>query len=256
MFRLPVSGLEVVLQQPTGAEDLLLLEALPGSTDLALALIARVAQPSGGAVLNWDALTITDLETMLLLLRRMVFGDLVRADFICPTDGCRAHIDVAFRIGDYLAHHKPHPPRGLEPADEAGWFRFREEPVKFRLPNAADQMAIAHEPQPDRELIRRCIQPAKIPARLRQRVEGAMESLAPNLSHALQGKCPECQTAVGVYFDVQQFILQELRDQAAFVYGDIHLLALHYHWSEERILTLPRNRRVYYAEMLRQGGPA
>lgn len=256
MFRLPVSGLEVMLQQPTAAEDLLLLEAPPGNTGLALALIARIAQPNGGAIVDWDALTVTDLEAMLLLLRQMVFGDLVRADVLCPAEGCRARIDVSFRIGDYLAHHKPHSPRGLEPADEAGWFRFREERVKFRLPTGADQAAIAREPRPERALIGRCIQPPEISVRLRKRVERAMESLAPSLSHILQGKCPECQAAVGIYFDVQQFILREFRDQAAFVYQDIHLLALHYNWSEERILALPRNRRVYYAEMLRQGGQA
>jgi len=81
-----------------------------------------------------------------------------------------------------------------------------------------------------------------------------MEAMAPNLSGEMQGECPECHRRITVYFDVQKYVLRELRDRASRVYEDIHLLALNYRWSEESILLLPRNRRILYAEMLRQEG--
>jgi len=46
--------------------------------------------------------------------------------------------------------------------------------------------------------------------------------------------------------------LRELREQAAFIYEDVHLIAQHYRWSEAEIMLLPRNRRIRYAEMIRQ----
>ena len=79
-----------------------------------------------------------------------------------------------------------------------------------------------------------------------------METLAPSLSQKLQGECPECGAGAALYFDAQQFVLLELRDQAVFLYDDVHLLAREYHWSQAEILALPRSRRTRYAEMVRQ----
>ena len=78
-----------------------------------------------------------------------------------------------------------------------------------------------------------------------------MEVLAPSLAHDLQGQCPECGAVVEVYFDPLQFSLCELRQEAAFLYEDVTLLARCYHWSEADILTLPRQRRLRYAELAR-----
>ena len=252
MFRLPVSGLEVVLRQPAGVEDLLLLETPGYDTDLALALVTRLASRSDGTPTEWGTLTVTDLDALLLRLRQLVFGDVIRADVLCTVKDCGARIDVSFRITDYLAHHTPHAPRGVEAAPEAGWFRVQGQEIMFRLPSGLDQAAVAGMEQPERELIRRCVRPAELPARWLRRVERAMEALAPSLSHALQGSCPQCRTKADIYFEVQRFVLQELRDQAAFLYEDVHLLARHYHWAEEKILALPRYRRVQYADRLRQ----
>jgi hypothetical protein len=59
---------------------------------------------------------------------------------------------------------------------------------------------------------------------------------------------------VEVYFDVETYVLREWSDRAAGIYQDVHLLALHYKWPEDRILALPRNRRMQYVEMLRDQG--
>jgi hypothetical protein len=253
MFRLPVSGLEVTIRQPVGEDDLLLQETRASSTALALALVSRLVRPSDGSVVQWSDLTITDLEALLLLIRKVVVGDVIEADLACVQPECGARITVSFRISEYLSHHQSRRPKEMAAADQ-GWFRLHEQPVKFRLPAAGDLLAVMESAKPDRELMRRCIQPETIPAKLRRRVESAMEAMAPNLSGEMQGECPECHRRITVYFDVQKYVLRELRDRASRVYEDVHLLALNYRWSEESILLLPRNRRILYAEMLRQEG--
>ena len=250
--RLPVSGREVELGQVTGSDDLLLLEAPTLDTSLALALLSRLASWADEAVEAWDSLSVTDLDALLLLLRQMLVGDLLRTDVVCPAIGCGKRFDVTFQIRDYLAQHQPRQARGVEPAGEPGWFQCCGTPVSFRLPRGADQVKIARQPRPERELMRLCIRPETLSARMLKRVESAMETLAPSLSHELAGTCPECGAEAALYFDVQQFVLLELRDQAAFLYEEVHLLARAYHWSQAEILALPRSRRVRYAEMVRQ----
>ncbi len=251
-LRLPVSGIEVILQPLIGAEDILLLEAPVYDTAFALELIARLALPANGLAVEWSTLCVTDLDALLLLLRQMIFGDLIRADIICPAQDCGKRIDIAFRIKEYLAHHHPRKARGVEAAHEAGWFRLCGTPVSFRLPNGGDQVMVAQAPRPERELIRRCIRPADVSSHLVKRVETAMEAMAPSLSHNLQGQCYECGMRVDMYFDIQRFVLQELRNQATFIYEDIHLLAKHYHWTQAEILALPRSRRAHYTELLQE----
>jgi hypothetical protein len=248
---LPVSGLEVTLRQPAGDEDMLLLEAPTCDVSLALTLIQKIAAGTRDLPVSWETLSITDLDALLLGVRQMVFGDLVRADTRCPSQNCEAKIEVAFRIGDYLIHHQPQTATDVELAEESGWFRFTDQSVSFRLPTVGDRMAIARHSNPAFELAQRCIRPTNLAAEDLERVEQAMATMAPSLCNVLEGRCPECEAAVDLAFDPQQFTLQELRDQAAFIYDDIHLLAACYQWSEADILALPRHRRYRYAERVR-----
>ncbi len=249
---LPVSGLEVRLREPTGVEDMLLLEATVFDTHLAVSLLAKIVTSPDGSDVDWTDLSLTDLDTALLLTRRMLLGERIRADAICPSEGCGASIEVSFYIRDYLAHNAPRQPRGVQSDAEPGWFQFKESAISFRLPTVADQLAIAHHPSPKQALIQRCIRPSDLKARQVRRVENALEAIAPSLAGTLQGKCVECRAEVEIFFDPQQFTLRELRNQAAFIYEDIHLLAFYYQWSEAAILALPRHRRMQYAETLRQ----
>lgn len=241
----------IVLRQPTGAEDILIMESCADDAALAIALMSRLAQAAEGRSVCWEDLPVCDLDAALLRIRQTVFGDLIRADATCPAPACGKRIDMAFGVNEYLEHHSPRRTRGAEPAPEAGWMRLRGASISFRLPTGADQLAIAFHPDPQGELIRRCIMPTDIPAAAMRRVEHAMEALAPSLAHNLSGPCPECGAWFEVYFDPRQFTLRELRDQAVFIYEDTHLLAEHYHWPEAEILALPRDRRLRYAEMVR-----
>jgi hypothetical protein len=252
MIRLPVSGLELSLRQPAGAEDIVLLEAPANDAIVALTLISRLAHSVEGTPIDWGDLSVSDLEFLLLMLRQIVFGDWIRTDTICPAPGCNKRVDVSFRITDYLSHHVPRKPPNIVASKTLGWFQLSNTEVTFRLPTVADQIAIAYHPQPEQELRQRCMQPAQISSKLRRRVETALAALAPNLSDDLQGQCVECGATVTLFFDVQQFTLQELRHQAASIYEEVDLLASSYQWSEDAILALPHHRRQRYADRVRQ----
>jgi hypothetical protein len=268
MFRLPVSGIDVVLRQPAGADDLLLAEADRFEPRVAQALVAALARTADGGVLDWARVTLTDLDATLLAIRRLVLGNRVESSARCATrvdldggaagaTGCGARIDLGFRITDYLAQHRPRVPRGVTRCEDPAWFRLARADVRFRAPTNADLAAIAAEPDGERDLARRCIEPHEVPARLRRRIEAAMEAIAPSLYGELEGSCPECGATVAIAFDPQRYVIEELRQRSAFVFEEVHLIAERYRWSEEAILSLPRARRARYAELIhdaRSGG--
>ena len=253
MAWLPVSKIEVGLKPPNGWDELRVVEAPECNTQLALELAARLAVFPPGLSLDWGQLPVTDLDALFLHLRRQLFSETVLTDLSCPYPECSKRIDVSFSISDYLSYpqHRPRPVKDLEQADEEGWYRLgSSQKILFRLPNGADQVAITTALRPEQELVKRCIRPPNSPARWLKKVERAMEMLAPHLSHSLEGYCAECGRVVNIFFDVQRFCLQEIREQARFIHYEVHLLALHYHWPEDKILDLPGTRRRLYAELV------
>jgi hypothetical protein len=271
-FRLPVSGLDVLFGQTTGAEDIMLVEETSLDIHLALALANALARLPNGEPVPWTSVPVTDLDAALLAMRQFFIGEQVNASVVCadakpsvapsvgrrsavaPATGCPARIDIAFRIGDYLAHRAPSVPREVSPADEPGWFRLNGTDVTGRVVSCADQIAIVGRPDPELELVRRCIRPETAPTRLRRKLESAMAKLAPSLYGELDGSCPECGATVRIVFDPLRYVLAELRERAMFVYQEVHLIAARYRWSEAEILALPRSRRARYAEFVHEAG--
>src|SRR5688572_27094587 len=107
VITLPVSRLEVEVRPPRGTDDVFLLEAPSLDARLALALLSRLVSPTDGREVRWGTLTLTDLDAVLLVVRRAIFGDWIRTDTVCPFQSCGARIDVSFQISYYLEHHRP-----------------------------------------------------------------------------------------------------------------------------------------------------
>ena len=256
MFCLPVSRIEVELRQATGAEDMLLLEGGGGLVETSIALASQLVRQHDGAELDAGALPAADLEALLLQLRRVLFGDLVVSRGRCSMEACGMPTEVCFRIGDYLAHHRARTPANVAPVTgEPPWYGILGSPVQFRLVTAADLAAAVQSPHPARELARRTIR-VDSPREWKQaqkEAQKAMQALAPPLSGEIQGQCPECGATARFWFDAQSYVQREMRYDAEFLYEDVHLLAGRYHWTEEKILSLPRARRVQYVEMALRG---
>ncbi len=254
MIRLPVSQTEVRLRPPTGADDLQLLEMAGNDpVEISVAWLDSLGQRADGSALDAASLPLTDLEWLLLEQRRLSLGEEITARSRCIAARCGTLTDIRFPIGEYLAHHRPRIPKQVERAELPGWFRLRGAAVMFRPPTAADVAAVRHLPRPEKELARRSFHPQTVTAVERRRVERALEALAPGLSGEVEGRCPDCGTTSRFWFDVHGYIQRELRYDAEFLYEDVNLLAGRYHWEEQRILALPRARRVQYAELALRG---
>lgn len=248
-MRLPISSLEAELRPLTGLVDAYLAES--GGTDAAAAveLLDRLVL-GGGSVRR---LPVPDIEALMVELRRRVFGDRVLTSTNCRQPGCGARVEIEFNLADFLAHYQPAPVRGVgADPEQPGWFTMADTPLRFRVPTADDQIEAALAANPVAFLARRTMAPPDLPAKLRRRAERAMEKMAPTLSTELRGVCPDCGVELSVAFDVCSFILTELRQQAAFLFEDVHTLASVYHWPEHEILALPSARRARYAVMVQK----
>jgi len=246
-LRLPVSGLTVEFRSPTGADDVLLAEAPAGDWPLALQLLERLVVSD--SEVDFGALTVSDGDALLLLLRRAQGLDWLRASVMCPD--CGEPMEVAFSAGDYLAHNEPQTTESVVALDEPGWFGLDGTDVSFRLPRVRDLLELSGWEDSRAELVRRCVRPARVSARRLRLVEEAMEALAPSLSRELEVRCPECRHELNVELDVQLYCTAELRLVARSVFEDVHAIAASFHWPEREILALPRERRLRYAELAR-----
>lgn len=244
MTLLPVSGLTPDLRHPNGADELALCEATGSAVSRSLKLLSRLSDRD-----DWDALTVTDFEVTLLQLREQVLGQACDLGFSCPL--CRERVEVSFRIADFLDGIVAHRPTGVDPVPGiSGWFRCAG--VKFRLPTAGDQAAVEGDPNALERLLERCVAPPLPPARLRKRIERAMEAMAPEVSRPLVGTCPGCGETVSAALHVARLVVSEFVRDAASLHDDVDLIARAYHWPEAEILQLPRRRRRAYAERIRQ----
>jgi hypothetical protein len=254
IVRVPIAGIDVTLRAPTGAEDMLLVESGFPDFGVALGLLSRVASTADGRPIDWQTIAVTDVDVLLLRLRQEILGDLVRADARCSNSACGARVDIEFSITAYLDHHRPREARRITAPDDSGWLRLDTGEAEFRPPRAADQIAVALEPQPVLALIRQCLRPADAPPAVRRRVEAVLEAIAPDLCSELQGSCPECGVTVTWTFDPLQYTLRELRNRASLVYEDVCMIARYTHWSEAEILSLPTMRRTRYADIVHEAG--
>ena len=244
MTRLPVSGLEVVLRQPDGADELLLHETAGSPVSRALAFLSRLSD-----AVDWPELTVTDFEILLLDLRAQVLGEAWDLGFACPH--CAARVEVSFRLADYVRDIRPRrPAEVVEAPDRPGWFALQG--VAFRLPTAGDQARVAGHADAGLRLAGRCLDPPRPPGGLRARVERAMSAMAPEVSRPLAGRCPACAAAVAAPLHVTRLVVGELTRESAHLHDEVDLIARAYHWPEREILHLPRRRRQAYAERIRQ----
>jgi hypothetical protein len=251
MLRLPVSGWEVVVRPPDGSDDLLVLETEGNVVARALLLLARVACLTNGEAANWSALCVTDFEVLLAALRETVLGPAVLCAFDCPRADCGERVEVGFRLTDYVAAARPGRPRGIVASDRPLWFCLEKAPASFRLPTAADQCAVLGCADAARLLAARCLDPHDMAGTMRKRAERAMAVMAPEISRPVAGGCPACGAGVRAGLHLPSLVMAELRQAAAGLHEEVHVLAAAYHWEEAAILALPRKRRQGYAERAR-----
>ena len=247
---LPAGGRQVRLGEPSGEDELLVVEGSGSQIETAIALATRLVTDSRGEPLDWSDVPAVDLSAALLLIRSVWIGSTIHTEALCPASGCGEPIDITFGIQAYLDHHRPRPFRGVSEA-EPGWFALAGAEVRFRIPTVADLLPALEAPGPTAAaLLERCVRPFRPPAAVARRIERALDALAPPLDGELGGVCPLCGEAVELWFEPIGYLLQELRDASASLTRQVHELAFAYHWSERAIMALARRRRHAYVDLV------
>ena len=195
-------------------------------------------------------LLVGDRDYLILQLRRMTLGDRFAAVFSCPA--CKRSMDVEFLAQDIAVEPRPQNAAVYTWASDDA-----QRVVRYRLPNGADQEAVA-DLSPDEAveaLLARCvIDDGGTPLTIEERaaVIAEMDRLAPQIDLELELNCPECGHSFTTPFDCTAFFFSELRAESRHLMREVHYLALHYHWSEAEILGLQRNRRRGYLALLNE----
>jgi hypothetical protein len=81
-------------------------------------------------------------------------------------------------------------------------------------------------------------------------LESEMEAAACVLSQDIEAPCPDCGKTNTIRFDIARYLVETLRGESAFLWREVHLLALNYGWALHEILALMRNVRRQLAGLV------
>lgn len=269
---------EVELVPLSGREEAFLADSRkPASAAMVTAVLSRCIRRIGtiSPISEETArkLLVADRQYLLLRLREATFGDQVQATVPCPWPDCGKRADIDFSMNDIPVSESQDkgPTYTMELSPEAMSIGDRGEECReiiFRLPNGGDQEVISpliskNGASALSMLLGRCIQRigslsidteqeliTRLSPLARLEIEREMERVAPKVDLTIGVDCPECGRAFLVPFDLQDFFFGELRISRDLLYREVHYLAYHYHWSEQEILNMPRDKRRKYIEVL------
>lgn len=226
-------------------------------------LLARCLSPEVRHVV--PDLTIGDREALLLQLRGLTLGDELECLVSCPGPDCGVVMQVHLDLNDVLlpAYAKPKAEHQVSVEQDGATVV-----VRFRLPCAADldhvgDLATADAEEAATSLLAACVREVRVDNSRTQlellddgvaaEVERRIEELDPQAEIELDLACSDCGLPFEVIFDAGTFLLREVDEQAEQLLADVHTLALHYHWGEREILSLSRDRRARYLDLIAAG---
>lgn len=74
------------------------------------------------------------------------------------------------------------------------------------------------------------------------------------MSLNVETSCPPCGTGLKVAMDLEKELLDSLAGVQRKLYIQVHELASHYHWTEEDVMSLSPQRRLFYLSQFEEGG--
>lgn len=263
---------EFELMALTGREEEMLAQVRrPETASLVTAVLSRCVRRVGEiAPVTEDVargLLVADRHYLLLKLRQATFGDVVRANLICPWPDCGERVSVDFSIDGVPVHALADPAPAYTMTLSPAAAGDGEDEVAFRLPTGADQEELSARLAHDETgalagLLCRCVQRIGVQAPpgedvvsalsplARAEIEERMARLMPRVEQTMEASCAECGRLFTAPFDVQRFFFGELRTDGGQLYREVHYLAYHYHWSEREIMAMTREKRHTYIDVL------
>jgi hypothetical protein len=208
-------------------------------------------------------LTVGDREALLFHIRRISEGDRVPLSIHCPRPTCKEPMDLDLMLSELLQ------PKATTPRDvysETVECKGRKITARFRLPTGGDQTAAARSATTAPKtaavlLFERCVidlvdergDHATVSEDVVDAVEIEMARLDPQAETILNLTCPVCGHGFSASFDAGLHLFSDFADRQETLYREVHLIALHYHWSEREILSMTTKKRRLYLDLLRNG---
>ena len=194
----------------------------------ALALLVQACPDRDPASLA--ALPVGRRDAALIDLREWSFGSEFACLAACPE--CRQDFELAFHAGDVRL------PDPVAPVQ-----------FPFRLPDSFDLAALGDArdvAEARRILAERCLPDATDQGEaIRQLAEAD-----PQADIEIVASCPACGFQWQAQFDIASLFWTEIEAWAPRVFGEVHVLASAYGWSERDILALSPWRRQHYLELV------
>lgn len=195
---------------------------------------------------------------LALELRSMMFGDQLFLSLKCNNPDCREFADLSFSIQDFLEDVSAPEPEWIEVETAQGMARMRppngrDDEVCEVIGDHRDRSGVLWSRILNAVGDRHRITPEDwwtLSPDTRHRIALALEDArtAPDLS--ILSRCPYCGALTELFLDPFQLLARELRSGIQRLLAEIHCLAFHYGWSEEKILQLPRSRRWSYLQFI------
>jgi len=129
---------------------------------------------------------------------------------------------------------------------------------RFRVPNGSDQSALAQYSDGEQacaELLRRCLVSVDgvqtdtsivFSVADKEKIEIALDAVAPDIGCEISVACVTCHANNSVALNPYAFIGKASQH----IIPEIHKIAWYYHWGEDEILRMPRQRRRRYLDMI------
>lgn len=195
-------------------------------------------------------LCVADRQFLLLKLAEILNGDLMWLKICCQR--CQEYFDV-----DIKRSELPVKPATAEYPNAT--ISLENDTVVARVPNGNDQYQIQtlDDDQAMTELLYHCILSVNNAVVSRQyieqlsdeqinRIDQTLDEISPAVCDQILVSCPECHHQQQVRLDHSRLTGIDKK----MFYDEVHTLASQYHWSENSILDLPKERRRLYLELI------
>ena len=197
-------------------------------------------------------LCVADRQYLLLKLATILNGNLMWLKVCCQH--CHEYFDVDLNRSEL-------PVKGATREFPLVTINLENDVVVARVPNGNDQYKIHELPDDEAmlELLYNCIQSVnksdvtkqfikQLSVNEIEKIDLSLDEVAPAVCDQVLVSCPECNHEQQIRLDHSALTGIDKR----VFYDEVHTLASQYHWSEDSILELPKERRRLYLELINQ----
>lgn len=205
---------------------------------------------------NLASLSLAERDLELWRLRRMTFGEWLRATLPCAE--CSAQIEFTLALSNVIEPLELLQLKAPVETQTQGW-QVAVRPVTTRDLEAA--LSSSDEASAKQALLERSVSLKLVsgaaadwqdaPEPVRNLALQAFEEVHEGAESTCVATCPQCGAVKMADLDIGRFLWFEVRNAARRLLREIHELASAYGWSESAILAMTSQRRQSYLTMVR-----